>query len=155
MQINKIQDAVIEEFNGLLRHVKGTKAYLRCFANVGSLLPDSKFLQKTANQLIQVTHYKVWLDAEYKDGKVFLHGDSNSKIMKGILALYFRVLSGRTAKEILDSDLYFEYEIKLFNSFPQNRRQEITSILQKIRSMASGFWLKTIEESEFNFWPDR
>lgn len=155
MQLSKVQDAVIEEFNGILQNVNERKGYLRFFARLGSLLPVSSTLKKTPGQAIHTANYKVWLDAEYKDGKVFFYGDSNSKIMKGVLAVYFRVLSGRTPKEILDSDLYFEYEIKLFSFFPQTRHNDITSILQKIKAFACGFKLRAIEESDFRFWPDR
>jgi cysteine desulfuration protein SufE len=147
MQLNKIQDAVIEEFNGILQNINAKRRYLRFIAQLGSLLPVSNKLKKRSAQVINLTKYKVWLDAEYKDGKVFFHGDSNSKIMRGVLAMYFRVLSGRTPKEILDSDLYFDYEIKLFSFFPETRHNDITSILQRLKAFACGFKLKALEES--------
>ena len=155
MQLNVVQDTIIEEFNSVLDNVKGKLSYFRHFTQVGNKNQAVGLIKKSTEKLINLDKYKVWLDAEYKDGKVFFYGDSNSSVIKAVLSLYLRIFSGRTPKEILDSNIYFENEIKLYNYLPAGRQYDITSILQKIRSIASSFRLKSIEEAEYNFWPDR
>jgi len=155
MQLNVVQDAIIEEFTSVMDSVKGKLSYFRHFIQVGNKSEGTKFFRRSKEQLLNFTKYKVWLDAEYKDGKVFFYGDSNSAIIKAILSLYLRIFSGRTPKEIMDSNIYFENEIKLYNYLPAGREYDVTSLLQKIRSIASSFRLKSIQEAEYNFWPDR
>lgn len=71
-----------------------------------SLKPlDEKY--KTENNLIEGCQSRVWLQADYKDGKVFFQGESDAVIVKGLVSLLINVLSGHTPDEILNSELYF------------------------------------------------
>ena len=67
----------------------------------------------------------VWITAdEDNDGRINFKADSDAIIVKGIISLLISVLSGHTAQEILDSDLYFIKEVGLqehFVAHPQQR----------------------------------
>ncbi|MCH5600839.1 SufE family protein [Niabella ginsengisoli] len=144
MHLNKAQDKIIDEFEAIVDQVKSKFRYFRHVANLGSLLPTVTSIQRTNEKLIKLTKSKIWLDAEYKDGKVYYSGDSDSKIMRGILLLYIRVFSGRTPNEIVDSDIYFTNEIDLHHYLSQDRRGEIASLLQRIRSVAAGYKVQSL-----------
>ena len=62
---------------------------------------------KTEQNLIDGCQSRVWLQANYEDGKIHFTAESDALIVKGIVALLIRVLSDHTPQDILDADLYF------------------------------------------------
>lgn len=143
MDLNKVQDAIIEEFELMIDQVKSKFKYLRHFAEMGTK-PALYVIERTNEKLIRLTKSRIWLDAEYLDGKVYYYGDSDSKIIRGILALYIRVFSGRTPQEIINSDVYFANEISLHSNLSAERRSDVSSVLQRIRAVAAGYKLKSL-----------
>ncbi|SFQ11834.1 SufE family protein [Parafilimonas terrae] len=150
MHLNKVQDKIIEEFESIIDQVKGKFRYFRHFAKLGTSLPETTTVERTDDKMIKLTRSKVWLDAAYKDGKVYYAGDSDSSIIKGILMLYIKVFSGRTPKEIIDSDVYFTHEISLHNYLPPDRRSELSSVLQRMRAFAARFKISNLNADDSN-----
>lgn len=150
MHLNKVQDKIIEEFESIIDQVKSRFRYFRHFANLGTSLPETTAVERTDDKMIRLTKSKVWLDAAYKDGKVYYAGDSDSSIIKGILMLYIKVFSGRTPKEIIDSDVYFTHEINLHDYLPLNRRNELSSVLQRMRAFATRFKISNLSADDSN-----
>ena len=150
MHLNKVQDKIIEEFESIIEQVKSRFRYFRHFANLGTSLPETTAVERTDDKMIRLTKSKVWLDAAYKDGKVYYAGDSDSSIIKGILMLYIKVFSGRTPKEIIDSDVYFTHEINLHDYLPLNRRNELSSVLQRMRAFATRFKISNLSADDSN-----
>lgn len=144
MDLDKIQDKIITDFEGILGQVKSRFRYFRYFARLGARLPEIAVIERTNEKLIRLTKSRIWLDAEYRDGRVYYSGDSDSRIMRGILLLYLKVFSGRTPNEIVDSDVYFTREIDLLENLSSDRRNEIAALLVRIRSVASGFKAKSL-----------
>ena len=62
---------------------------------------------KNNDYLIRGCQSKVWLNAEYNDGRIIYTADSDAIITKGIIALLIRVLSNRTPQEIVNANLEF------------------------------------------------
>ena len=146
MDLNKVQDTIIDEFESMIDHVKNKFRYFRHIAGLGAATAEAA-LERTNERLIRLTKASIWLDAEYRDGKVYYYGDSDSNIIKGILQLYIRVFSGRTPDEIIGSDVYFPHEISLHSNLSSERRQDVSSVLQRIRSFAAGYQLKSLKGS--------
>ena len=146
MHLNNVQDKIVEEFESIVDQVKSKFRYFRHFANLGTSLTNAKPVERTDDNLVKLNKSKVWLDASYKDGKVYYAGDSNSSIVKGILLLYMKVFSGRTPKEIIDSDVYFTHEINLDDHLSMDRRNEISSVLQRMRAFAAKYRIVNLEE---------
>lgn len=144
MHLNNVQDKIIDEFETIIDQFKSRFRYFRHFARLGSLLPDIITVERTNEKLIKLTKSRIWLDAEYRDGKVYYSGDSDSRIMRGILLLYLRVFSGRTPSEIVGSDVYFTNEIDLNQHLSADRRNEVSSLLQRIRAIAAGFQARSL-----------
>ena len=147
MDLNKAQDVIIDEFEILVDTVKNKFRYLRHLAELGAK-PTISAIERTNEKLIRLTKSRIWLDAEYKDGKVFYYGDSDSKIIRAIVQLYVRVFSGRTPGEIINSNIYFTDEISLHNNLSPERRSELSALLQKIRAFAVGYKLKSLETGQ-------
>ena len=92
MTINELQDEVIEEFSELTDWMDKYQMLI----DLGNELEvlDDKY--KTEQNLIDGCQSRVWVQCDYVDGKLELTADSDALIVKGIIALLLRVLSGHT-----------------------------------------------------------
>ena len=79
---------------------------------------------------------KVWMEAEPRDGKLFLAGISDAAIVSGLIALLLRVYSGRTAEEIEATDPVFLKDLGLLEALSTNRGNGIASMARAIRERA-------------------
>lgn len=98
---------------------------------------DSKF--KNNNYLIRGCQSKVWLNAEYKNGKILYTADSDAIITKGIIALLIRVLSNRTPQEIMDTDLKFIDAIGLRQNLSPTRANGLLSMIKQMKLYALAY----------------
>lgn len=138
MTINELQDNIIEEFS-VFDDWMDKYALLIDLGN--SLAPlDDKY--KTENNLIEGCQSRVWLQADYVDGKVIFKGESDAVIVKGIVSLLINVLSGHTPQEILDNELYFIEKIGLKEHLSPTRSNGLVSMLKQMRLYALAFKAK-------------
>jgi cysteine desulfuration protein SufE len=138
MTINELQEEIIDEF-GVFDDWMDKYQYIIDLGN--ALEPLDEHLKKPQN-LIEGCQSRVWLHADYKDGKIILAAESDAVIVKGIVMLLIRVLSGRTPQEILDSDLYFIDEIGLKDHLSPTRANGLVSMVRQIKNYAMAFKLK-------------
>jgi cysteine desulfuration protein SufE len=136
--INQLQDNVIEEFS-VFDDWMDKYALL---IDLGNSLPALDEKYKTESNLIEGCQSRVWLNAEYKDGKLFFTGESDAVIVKGIVSLLINVLSGHTPKEILDADLYFIEKIGLKEHLSPTRSNGLVSMLKQMRMYALAYQAK-------------
>ena len=133
--INEIQDQVITDFS-VFDDWMDKYSLLIDMGN--ELLPlDVKY--KTQNNLIEGCQSRVWLYADCMDGKVVFRGDSDAVIVKGIVSLLIRVLSGHTPEEILSADLYFIDAIGLKEHLSPTRSNGLVSMLKQMKMYALAF----------------
>jgi cysteine desulfuration protein SufE len=78
----------------------------------------------------------VWLQADYEDGVIRFTAESDALIVKGIVALLIRVLSGHTPQEILDADLYFIEKIGLKEHLSPTRSNGLLAMVKQMRMYA-------------------
>ena len=135
MTINELQDEVIEEFSELTDWMDKYQMLID-FGNEIEVLDDK---YKTEQNLIDGCQSRVWVQCDYVDGKLELTADSDALIVKGIIALLLRVLSGHTPQEILDSDLYFIDEIGLKDHLSPTRSNGLLAMIKQIRMYALAF----------------
>ena len=107
--INELQDEVIEEFSDFDDWMDKYQLLIDLGNEQEPL--DEKY--KTEQNLIDGCQSRVWLQADLVDGKIVFQAESDALIVKGIIALLIKVLSGHTPDEILNSDLYFIDKIGL------------------------------------------
>jgi len=79
---------------------------------------------------------RVWLEAEVRDGRLYLAGASDAAIVSGLVALLLRVYSGRTAAEIAATDPVFLKDLGLIEALSTNRGNGIAAMARKIREVA-------------------
>lgn len=136
--INEIQDEIIEEFS-LFDDWMDRYALLIDLGN--SLEPlDNKY--KVENNLIEGCQSRVWLQADYTDGKIVFKADSDAVIVKGIIALLIKVLSNRAPDEILNTDLYFVERIGLKEHLSPTRSNGLVSMIKQMHFYAMAYKAK-------------
>lgn len=101
---------------------------------------DEKY--KTPENVIQGCQSRVWLQTDYRDGKLYFQAESDALIVKGLLALVLKVFSGRTPDEIIETDLRFMKEIGLTEHLSPTRSNGLLSVIKQIRFYAIAFKAK-------------
>lgn len=135
MTINEAQDEVIEEFADFTDWMDKYQLLIDLGNDLQQL--DDKY--KTENNLIDGCQSRVWLQADYVDGKINFTAESDALIVKGIIALLIRVLSGHTPQEILDADLYFIERIGLKDHLSPTRSNGLLAMVKQIKVYALAF----------------
>lgn len=109
---------------------------------LGKSLPMADESAKTQDNLIKGCQSRVWLQCEYKEGKLFFKADSDAIITKGIIALLIRVFNGRAPKEIINSDIKFIDKIGLKENLSPTRANGLLSMVKQIMAYALAYSAK-------------
>jgi cysteine desulfuration protein SufE len=137
--INETQDEIIEEFSGLDDWMDKYQMLI----DLGNEQEPLDEQYKVEQNLIDGCQSRVWLqaDLEQRDGisVVSFRAESDALIVKGIVALLIRVLSGHTPQEILDADLYFIERIGLKEHLSPTRSNGLLAMVRQMRMYALAF----------------
>ena len=136
--INEVQDEIIEEFSGFDDWMDKYQLLI----DMGSGQEPLPEEYKTEHTLIDGCQSRVWLQADYREGRVVFRAESDALIVKGIVDLLVRVLSGHTPQEILDADLYFIDRIGLKEHLSPTRSNGLVAMLKQMKMYALAFKAK-------------
>ena len=135
MTINEIQDEIIAEFSDFDDWMDRYQMLI----DMGSEQEALEEKYKTEQNLIDGCQSRGWLQADLIDGMVHFRAESDALIVKGIVALLVRVLSGHTPQEILDADLYFIDRIGLHEHLSPTRSNGLSAMLKQMKVYALAF----------------
>lgn len=141
MTINEQQDEVIEEFSELDDWMNRYQLLID-LGEEQEPLPDN---EKTEQNLIDGCQSRVWLVCDENNGILTFRAESDALIVKGIVSLLIRVVSGHTPQEILDADLYFIREIGLTEHLSPTRSNGLLAMIKQMRMYALAFKTKLAE----------
>jgi cysteine desulfuration protein SufE len=82
-----------------------------------------------------------------EDGRIVFQAESDALIVKGIIALLIKVLSGHTPDEILNADLYFIDKLGLKEHLSPTRSNGLLAMVKQIRMYALAFKAKEAEQA--------
>lgn len=133
--INELQDEIIEEFNGFDDWMDKYQLLI----DLGNEQEELDAKYKTDDNLIDGCQSRVWLQADLVDGKIIFQAESDALIVKGIISLLIKVVSGHTPDEILDSDLYFIEKIGLKEHLSPTRSNGLLAMVKQMRMYALAF----------------
>ena len=136
--INEIQDEIIEEFTGFDDWMDKYQLLI----DLGNDQEPLDEQYKVEQNLIDGCQSRVWLQADYEDGVIRFTAESDALIVKGIVALLIRVLSGHTPQEIMDADLYFIEKIGLKEHLSPTRSNGLLAMVKQMRMYALAFKTK-------------
>lgn len=141
MTINEAQDEVIEEFEDFSDWMDKYQMLI----DLGNDLEPLNEKYKNDSNLIDGCQSRVWVQCDFKDGKLFFTADSDALIVKGIIALLIRVLSGHTPQEILGADLYFIDRLGLKEHLSPTRSNGLLAMIKQIRMYALVYKAKSVQ----------
>ena len=130
--IKEIQDELIIEFSEFDDWVDKYTLIMSYSAELEKMLYE----YKTDDILFKDCASKVWILIECKDNKVCFFADSDSMIIRGILAILQKILNDQDATEVVDGDIFFMKEIGMELNMPIERSKGIKSIIAYIKNEA-------------------
>src|ERR687890_2612545 len=105
--IEEIEKEIIEEFS-LFDTWDDKYEYI---IDLGKKLPPLEDQYKKDENKVRGCQSTVWLVADYRDGRIFYKAESDAVIVKGLISMLIRVLSGQTPDDILQAKLDFIQQI--------------------------------------------
>lgn len=135
MTIQEIQDEIIDEF-ALFDNKDDQYGYI---IELGKKLLPYPETFKTDDFLIKGCQSKVWIKPEIAGSSVSFYGDSDSTLVKGIVSLLVRVLSGQPAREVATADLYFIDRIGMKQMLSMNRSNGLAAMVKQIKLYALAY----------------
>ena len=133
--INELQDEVVEEFDDFDDWMDKYQMLI----DLGNELAPLDDRYKTEQNLIDGCQSRVWVQCDVVDGHLEFTAESDALIVKGIIALLIRVISGHTPQEILDADLYFIDRIGLKEHLSPTRSNGLVAMLKQMKMYALAF----------------
>ena len=136
--IKELQDEVIEEFSDFDDWMDKYQLLI----DLGNEQEPLALEYKNDQNLIDGCQSRVWLQADLVDGKVEFQAESDALIVKGIIALLIKVVSGHTPDEILENELYFIEAIGLKDHLSPTRSNGLLAMVKQMRMYALAFKAK-------------
>lgn len=135
MSIKDIQEEIIEEFSSFDDWMDRYQLLI----DLGNEQPPLADEYKNDNNLIEGCQSRVWLQADYTDGKVIFRAESDALIVKGIVSLLIKVYSGHTPDEILDNEPYFVEAIGLREHLSPTRSNGLLAMIKQMKLYALAY----------------
>jgi len=126
------QDAIGEEFAFFS---DWTERY-QYLIDLGRKLPPFPEALKTEERKVQGCQSQVWLATSGDAQRLDFQAISDSAIVSGLIALLLRVYSGRSAREILDTEPRYIEAIGLAKHLSPTRSNGLAAMLQTIKAHA-------------------
>ena len=133
--IKEREEEVIDEFS-LFDSWEEKYEYI---IDLGKKLEPLEDKYKIGENIIKGCQSTVWLTSEFKDGKVFFKADSDAVIVKGLVSMLIKVLSGHEPDKILEAKLDFIREIGMMTHLAQTRSNGLLSMVKQIKNYALAY----------------
>ena len=133
--IGEIEKEIVEEFS-LFDSWDDKYEYI---IDMGKKLPALEEEHKKDENKVKGCQSTVWLVADYKNGRVYYKADSDAVIVKGLISMLIRVLSGQTTDEIVNAKLDFIREIGMMSHLAQTRSNGLLAMVKQMKNYALAF----------------
>jgi cysteine desulfuration protein SufE len=136
--IAEIEKEIVEEFS-LFDSWDDKYEYI---IDLGKRLPLLEEAHKKDMNKVKGCQSTVWLVAEEKDGRIWFKADSDAVIVKGLISMLIRVLSGQKADDIINAKLDFIKDIGMMSHLAQTRSNGLLAMVKQMKNFALAFKLK-------------
>jgi cysteine desulfuration protein SufE len=137
--ISSIEKEIVEEFE-LFDSWDDKYEYI---IDLGKKLQPLEAQFKKDENRVRGCQSTVWLVADFKDGRLFYKADSDAIIVKGLISMLIRVLSGHTPDEILGTRLDFIGQIGMTTHLAQTRSNGLLAMVKQMKNFALAYKIKT------------
>ncbi len=110
--------------------------------DLGKKLPALEAQHKLDLNRVRGCQSTVWLVSDFRDNNIYFKADSDSVIVKGLISMLIRVLSGHTTDEILEAKLDFINKIGMNTHLAQTRSNGLLSMVKQMKNFALAYKLK-------------
>jgi len=127
-----------ESLHNLFTPLKQWEDRYRQLILLGKQLPPLPEAFKNEQLEIPGCENRVWLGHDYlPDGKLHFYGDSEGRIVRGLLAVLLTAVEGKTAQQLLDTDpLGLFAELGLLSQLSTSRNNGLTALAQRVQQLA-------------------
>ena len=136
--IEEIEREIVEEF-ALFDSWDDKYEYI---IDLGKKLQPLDSEHKKDENRVRGCQSTVWLIAEYRNGRIFYRAESDAIIVKGLISMLIRVLSGQTPDSIVEAKLDFLGEIGMMKHLAQTRSNGLLSMVKQMKNYALAFKVK-------------
>src|SRR5438874_12304523 len=136
--ISEIEGEIVEEFS-LFDSWDDKYEYI---IDLGKKLPPLDEKYKIDENKVRGCQSTVYLIADHKDGKIFYKAESDAVIVKGLISMLIRVLSGQKPDDIINARLEFIKEIGMMTHLAQTRSNGLLAMIKQMKNYALAYKLK-------------
>jgi cysteine desulfuration protein SufE len=136
--IESIENEIAEEFS-LFDSWDDKYEYI---IDLGKRLLPLEARYKTDENRVRGCQSTVYLVADNKNGKIIYHADSDAIIVKGLISMLIRVLSGQPADAIIDAKLDFINRIGMMTHLAQTRSNGLLAMVKQMKNYALAYKIK-------------
>jgi cysteine desulfuration protein SufE len=137
-KIEDIEKEIVEEFS-LFDSWDDKYEYI---IDIGKKLPPLDEQYKKNENKVKGCQSTVWLVADERDGRVYYKAESDAVIVKGLISMLIRVLSGQKADDIVQARLDFIRDIGMMSHLAQTRSNGLLSMIKQMKNYALAYKLK-------------
>jgi cysteine desulfuration protein SufE len=143
MKIEEIENEIVDEFSFFTDWTDKYQYIIELGHKLNSFPKD----KMTDEYKIKGCQSSVWLVSGMQDGKLIFKADSDSTIVKGLIALLIRVLSNQTPDDILNAKLDFIEKIGLRRHLAQTRSNGLSAMIKQIKMYALAYKTKLQQQT--------
>ena len=142
--IETIAEEIVEEFS-LFDTWDEKYEYI---IDLGKKLKPLDEVHKKDENKIKGCQSTVWMVSELKDGLVYFTAESDAVIVKGLVSMLIRVLSGHTPQEIMNARLDFIDRIGMKQHLAQTRSNGLLSMVKQMKLDATVYQAQLISQNK-------
>ncbi len=138
-RLNTPADTALQDLVDTFEMLDDWEERYRYLIELGRKLPAMPDAEHTEDHKVRGCMSQVWLAGEVDaEQRLHLRGDSDAHIVKGLIALILALTDGRTAREVLDTDIKAAFaQLGLESHLSMNRRNGFYAMVERIRQMAA------------------
>ena len=143
-KIEAIEQEIVEEFS-LFDTWDEKYEYI---IDLGKKLKPLDEVHKKDENKIKGCQSTVWMVSELKDGLVYFTAESDAVIVKGLVSMLIRVLSGHTPQEIMNARLDFIDRIGMKQHLAQTRSNGLLSMVKQMKLDATVYQAQLMSQNK-------
>jgi len=136
--IQEIQKDLSDDFS-LLANWEEKYEYL---IEMGMDMPAMKPENKVDKNLVKGCQSSVWFDVNCQDGMMVFEADSDSLVVKGMVAILYKLFNHQPAKDVLEADLNLFEELGLWRHLSSQRSNGLTAMVAHLKAKAADCLVK-------------
>ena len=137
-KIEEIENEIVEEFS-LFDSWDDKYEYI---IDLGKKLSPLDEKYKIDENRVRGCQSTVYLVSDYREGRVFYKAESDAVIVKGLISMLIRVLSGQAPGDIVNAPLNFIKEIGMMTHLAQTRSNGLLAMVRQMKNYALAYKLK-------------